>query len=107
MKIINVSRLPAKCPGVVYCGWAFAGWRCSPLHNPFLKDRRGQRRDGTHAEVITKYRAYLLERIEAGDRKILDALDSLTEDSVLGCWCAPLPCHCEVIAEVWQNLKEK
>jgi len=99
MKIINVAGLPANAPGVVYCGRRTRiGWPQSPLHNPFALVK-----DGTREQVIAKFRTYLMERIEDGDRKILDALDVLTEDSVLGCWCKPAACHCDVIAEVWRS----
>jgi hypothetical protein len=88
-----------KIPGFVYCGRAAYGYRRSPLANPYKVGI-----DGTVEGCITLYRGWLWERVDAGDRAILDALGALTEDSVLGCWCAPKPCHCDVIAEVWAAL---
>jgi hypothetical protein len=90
-------------PGFVYCGRAIWGFARSPLCNPFLEDRPGKPRQGTRKEVIEKFRVHLLASIEVGDREILHALDALTADSVLGCWCKPLFCHCDVIAEVWES----
>ncbi len=90
-----------QIPGFVYCGDACWGYRRSPLYNPFHKEKI------TQEEKVAKYRTYLLQRIEAGDAGILAALDALTEDSVLGCWCKPAACHCDVIVEVWESRQRK
>jgi uncharacterized protein DUF4326 len=105
VKVINLKGKGMKPndPSVVYCGrQMYGGWRRSPLCNPFKAPR-----DGTHEEVIAKFRVYLLERIEAGDTAITAALDALTTDSVLACWCKPKPCHCDVIVEVWKQRREQ
>jgi hypothetical protein len=65
-------------------GWHLAG---SPLANPF---RLG--RDGSRAEVVERYRDYLLSRPD-----LLALLPEL-RGRRLGCWCAPEPCHANVIA---------
>jgi hypothetical protein len=64
--------------------------RTSIFGNPF---RIG--RDGDRAEVIRKYRAYLLSQPEmvAQVRRLLKGKD-------LACWCHPLACHAEVLMEV-------
>jgi hypothetical protein len=52
-------------------------------------------RDGSRAEVLAKYRAWLTERpalIEAARRDLRGKL--------LGCWCPPEPCHGGVLAEI-------
>lgn len=78
---------------VVYVGRALrrGGWElsASPLANPF---RPGP--DGSRAEVLAKYRAYLLARPD------LLALLPALRGRRLGCWCAPERCHAEVIAEL-------
>lgn len=56
--------------------------------NPFLVGR-----DGTRAEVIAKYRAYLSES------GLIRYIDELTGKR-LACWCAPLPCHADVLVEL-------
>lgn len=57
--------------------------------------------DGSREEVIEKYRRHLWAEIQAGrvDVAALAALHAKT----LGCWCAPRPCHGEVLqaAAVW------
>ena len=78
---------------VVYVGRAMyrGGWQlaASPLANPF---RIGA--DGDREEVIAKYRDYLLSRPD------LLALLPCLRGSRLGCWCNPLSCHADVIAEL-------
>ncbi|MFB9909689.1 DUF4326 domain-containing protein [Allokutzneria oryzae] len=67
-------------------GWKLAG---SPLANPFRPGR-----DGTREEVMARYREWLLERPE-----LLALLPGL-RGRRLGCWCVPLPCHAQVLAEL-------
>lgn len=52
--------------------------------------------DGDRATVITKFRVWFFSPEQAGLREIIRA--TLT-DKVLGCWCAPQPCHGHVYAE--------
>ena len=78
---------------VVYVGRAQyrGGWRlaASALACPY---RIG--RDGTRAEVVARYREYLLGRPD-----LLAEVPRLCGRRI-GCWCAPLPCHADVIAEL-------
>ena len=78
---------------VVYVGRAInrGGWQlaASPLANPF---RPGP--DGSREEITAKYREYLLGRPD-----LLAQIPPL-RGKRLGCWCAPLPCHADVIAEL-------
>lgn len=50
--------------------------------------------DGTRAEVLAKYREYILHRPD-----LMAALPEL-KGKVLACWCAPLPCHGHILAEL-------
>jgi len=72
-----------KSPYDVYIG------RPSKWGNPFSIGK-----DGTRKEVIEKYREYLLHNEE-----LMKSLPEL-KGKVLGCWCAPLACHGEVLAEL-------
>ena len=78
---------------VVYVGRAMnrGGWQlaASPLANPF---RPGP--DGSREAITARYREYLLGRPE-----LLAQIPEL-RGKRLGCWCAPLPCHADVIAEL-------
>ena len=51
-------------------------------------------RDGDRAEVIRKYREWVL-----GNDYLLSCLGEL-KDKVLGCYCKPLPCHGDVLVEL-------
>ena len=67
--------------------------RGGPWGNPFEIGR-----DGTRAEVITKYRVW----ITSDDRVAVALLNNLhmLQGKVLGCFCAPLSCHGDVLAEL-------
>jgi len=57
--------------------------------NPF---RVGK--DGTRDRVIAMYEVYIVAKIaEQGLEEELEALRGKT----LGCWCAPEPCHAEIL----------
>jgi hypothetical protein len=51
---------------------------------------------GSVEEAIARYRSHLWEELRAG-RLALECLAAL-EGKRLGCWCAPAPCHGEVLA---------
>ncbi len=63
--------------------------RPSKWGNPFVIGR-----DGTRQEVIAKYRAWIVDQPE-----LMAALGEL-RGKVLGCFCAPRPCHGDVLAEL-------
>jgi ribosomal protein S27AE len=63
--------------------------RASKWGNPF---RIGP--DGDRAEVIRKYRAWVVEQAD-----LMAALPEL-RGKVLGCWCHPSSCHGDVLAEL-------
>jgi hypothetical protein len=67
----------------VYCG------RPSDFGNPFEIGK-----DGTRKDVIEKFRKYLYSNPE-----LLKRVPEL-KGKVLGCWCAPLACHCDILAEL-------
>lgn len=54
-------------------------------------------KDGTREQVIAKYREWLNDRPE-----LVTALRDLKPTS-LTCWCAPEPCHADVLAEYLEN----
>ena len=57
--------------------------------NPFKVGK-----DGTRQEVIEKYRAYIMTR-----KDLLESLHEL-EGKRLGCFCAPMACHGDVLVEL-------
>lgn len=78
-KVLNKKRdgMPA---GAVYIG------RPGKWGNPFVIGR-----DGTRAEVVAKYRNWLLRN----DRLMADLHELRGKDLV--CWCAPCACHGDVL----------
>jgi hypothetical protein len=68
--------------------------RASKWGNPFVMDKPGRPADGGRAEVIRKYRAWVVEQAD-----LMAALPEL-RGKRLGCWCAPLACHGDVLAEL-------
>jgi hypothetical protein len=80
---------------LTYIGRKTAGYRGglvfaeSKWANPFQVGR-----DGDRPTVIEKYREHLTSR--------QDLMDSLPElaGRALGCWCAPLACHGDVLVEL-------
>lgn len=61
--------------------------RGSPWGNPFVLGH-----DGNHSEVIAKYEQHLLE-----EPALMTRLGEL-KGKRLGCFCAPLACHGDVLA---------
>ena len=75
-----------KEPYDVYIG------RPSLWGNPFQIGR-----DGTRAEVIAKYRSYIL-----GKPELLQQLEGL-RGKTLACWCKPQACHGDVLVELLEK----
>ena len=65
--------------------------RPSVWGNPYHIGKDGSRRD----KVITMYRQWLMAQPELVARAKREL-----KGKVLGCWCAPRPCHGDVLAEV-------
>jgi Domain of unknown function (DUF4326) len=76
-QVLNKHRVKYEdAPKAVYVG------RGSPWGNPFKIGR-----DGTRAEVIARF-----------EREILPEFDvSMLRGKDLLCWCAPLPCHADLL----------
>lgn len=81
-KVLN-KRTAAKQRQAIYVG------RPSIWGNPFVIGK-----DGTRNEVIEKYRQKLLD-----SPYLMSQLDHLKGRDLL-CWCAPLPCHADVLLEL-------
>ena len=77
------------------------GWyigRPSTFGNPFCIGR-----DGNRTEVIEKYRQYLWRKFKEGNSPIWAGIEKMAEahlageDVVLKCFCAPKPCHGDIL----------
>ena len=85
MRVLN-KRDVGHPPNSVYIG------RPSIWGNPFAIGR-----DGNREQVIAKYRQWLWSQIQAG--KITKPMLRQLHGKDLVCWCAPLPCHGDVLAK--------
>lgn len=90
MKVLNRYRDEAPINGV-YIG------RPSKWGNPFVISK-----DGNREEVITKYREWLL-----GQPELVAAARRELSGKSLICFCAPKPCHGDVLLEVANNSEVK
>lgn len=103
--ITVTSKRPrgTQAPGatIVYIG------RPSVLGNPFPMSKESER-----AQVIEQYRDWLRAQYKTNPR-VRSALESLAarsragEHLALQCWCAPLPCHGDVIAEAIAGINKE
>lgn len=64
--------------------------RPSKWGNPFIIGRNGSRE-----EVILKYRNWIESQPE-----LIEKIKSELKGKNLICWCAPLPCHGDVLLEI-------
>tara|TARA_S200002703_G_C3693184_1_gene212852 strand:- start:171 stop:461 length:291 start_codon:yes stop_codon:yes gene_type:complete len=69
--------------------------RPSKWGNPFVIGT-----DGTRAEVISKYKEWILS-----NDSLLHDLKEL-DGKVLGCWCKPKSCHGDILIELLQQQKK-
>jgi len=113
MKVVNIrdyngSITKAVKAGVIYCG------RPNPLGNPCsvpnipcpicfqIHFGKGMVQL-TDDRSLKCYAKWLYKEITNGNKKVLTLLKELQDDDTLGCWCAPKPCHCDIIilAHFW------
>ncbi len=84
MRVLN-TRTDTIPPDAIYVG------RPSKWGNPFAIGK-----DGTRAEVIEKYREWVTGA--GADGNLFDVRELRGKDLV--CWCAPEPCHADVLMEL-------
>jgi len=69
----------------------YAG-RGSIFGNPFVIGK-----DGDRGEVVEKFRVYFYDRIKNDESFRLSVLQ--LKGKILGCFCKPKSCHCDIIVE--------
>ena len=80
------------------------GLERSPLANPFSDKPNANA--SYSAKPIADYKRWLWGKMKAGDTAVTQTLERIRPDTALVCWCAPNPCHAEVIAAAatwWQE----
>ena len=66
-------------------------WPESDFANPYVREAKTDRK-----AMVRHYREYLETRPDLVERLRGGELDG----RALGCWCAPLPCHADVLLEI-------
>ena len=61
-------------------------------------------RDGTREDVIRKYERWFFWEVRKNENFLKEVLE--LEGKVLGCFCAPEPCHGDVIVEFLEEYKK-
>ena len=79
-KVVNLRKEPYD----IYIG------RPSIWGNPFKIGRDGNRED-----VLEKFLSYLMER-----PILISRIKNELKGKTLGCYCKPLPCHGDVLAQI-------
>lgn len=78
--------------------------RGSPLGNPWPIQGFD-----TREIVIARYKVYLRQQIENGNKGVINELERLGNIAIttgslnLQCFCSPQPCHGDIIKEVLEN----
>lgn len=90
-KVINIHHGE---PYDVYCGRAGKG-KDGYFGNPFS--------DGTREENIERFRNYFYERVDTDPEFKQNVLE--LHKQVLGCFCKPKACHCDIYVEYLENLE--
>lgn len=95
IEIVNVKTYRGQ--NAVYIGRAMPGRPGSPLGNPFKL-----RFECDRAKILARYEYWLREQLKTDtpQRREIERLTDYAEGLVLACWCAPEPCHGEVIKKV-------
>ena len=94
----KVDRRPPLPGPWIYIGRACAGHAASPLANPFTRQEHGD-------VALPLYRRHLWAKMKARDPAVLQALDEITPEHHLVCWCL-LPngygqCHGQIVVAAW------
>lgn len=73
----------------------------SPLANPFSSSEPANA--SLSANPIADYKRWLWGRIKVRDTAVIQALERIGPETALVCWCAPKPCHAQIIetAAAW------
>ena len=95
IELINLAESQNK---LVYCGRRVYSIAASKWLNPF---KATEHTATEHNRVIEQYKAYLQTKPE-----LLAAIHEL-KGKVLTCWCAPLPCHCDHLAELANSVQSE
>jgi DNA polymerase elongation subunit (family B) len=81
------------------------GWLGNPIERGVECPVCGKHHDH-QGSTLRCYEKYLRKRIRDDEEFRNAFLEAIDEETRLGCFCKPDPCHTDVIADVWQDLVE-
>lgn len=87
--------------GVVFIEGKRFPTKDSPFCNPFKIGRDGETRE----DVLRMYRKYIVSELNSNEELVKQLLNM--EGKNLGCWCAPEPCHADVLLELIGEYKNR
>jgi len=103
IKVINKrTATKEEMASAIYVG------RPSALGNPWTL-----RKDEDPGSTLEKYKAWLNLQWKTKNPRVVSALKRLAQsykdngELTLACWCAPNPCHADIIAKAVQNIVDK
>jgi len=92
----HVINIKSKEHYDVYIGrWNWQVRISSKWRNPYKICKVESDQEQERQRVISKYKEYILNKPE-----LLKLIPIEIKGKVLGCWCAPKPCHGDVLAEL-------
>ena len=105
----HYGKDPAKLTAEFGDNWMYVGRENrglniarSPLANPFVNSSRANGR--VVSDPVRAYRRWLWQQAVKGNTAVLKALSQINEETSLVCWCAPQPCHADMITSAWHYL---
>ena len=95
----------ARAAGVIYCG------RGTPVGNEFScrSGTAAKYKVPTLQDAIECYRLWLYLALKARKKEVVDFIEALPDNALLGCSCVPRPCHVKVLIRAiawWKAQKQ-
>ena len=100
MKVLNIRKEAIPAENYVYIGRSGKGAN-SKYGNPYVIGE-----DGNRYDVIVLFRRYAKRMLDEGKWDELEVIKDLN-GKYLGCFCAPEPCHGEVLINLVKYLCQK
>lgn len=100
MKVINIRTASIPEKDYVYIGRSGQN-TATKYGNPYTMNVESER-----ADVIKAFRDHAWKMLQSGEWNELEVIEELN-GKVLGCFCAPKPCHGEVLISLVQYLCKK
>ncbi|MHC4511051.1 MAG: DUF4326 domain-containing protein [Planctomycetota bacterium] len=99
-RVVNIRTVEEWTPEHVYIGrrgnWKGRPLPQSPFANPYRLGTQGER-----GEVCDRFGDYLYSRPELMERARKELIGK-----ILVCWCAPKPCHGDILAALCDGFGE-